>query len=282
MPNTTIEQCNYTFQLASILGGTVFNGIEDVEFGPDGRVYFASKNYGRIYRFEDAGQEIEAFEVFAGGTSYPISIADSMVMENWGFGNDNLAFDGDGNLWVLQDGGRNHIWLIRNRHSQMNPRVELFAKTPAGSEPTGITFSEDYRFMFISFQHPDTTNSAQNDASGRFIKINRGSVIVVARREYLGNNSNNLGDNALQKSASTAIFPNPTGGDFTLSLQLVKAQNIEIEILSPDGRIVFSDAFYAGAGKTDKRYEILPVQDFQIISVKGTFFTETLKLMGIN
>ena len=27
-------------------------------------------------------------------------------------GNDNLAFDGEGNLWVLQDGGHDYIWVV--------------------------------------------------------------------------------------------------------------------------------------------------------------------------
>ncbi len=105
----------------------------------------------------------------------------------WGIGNDNLAFDGEENLWVLQDGGNNHIWVVGPTHTAGTPAVRLFGKTPSGSEPTGITFTPDYRFMFISIQHPAAGNTAaQTDAAGVSVVFNAASTLVIARVENLG------------------------------------------------------------------------------------------------
>jgi hypothetical protein len=100
---------------------------------------------------------------------------------------DNLAFDGEGNLWVLQDGGNNHIWVVAPTHTTAAPAIKVFANTPAGAEPTGITFSPDYRFMFISIQHPNASNTAsQMDAAGNNVVFDAGTTLVIARKENLG------------------------------------------------------------------------------------------------
>lgn len=51
-------------------------------------------------------------ETYVVNTSYDIEHENGTTSANWGYGNDNLAFDGDGNLWVFQDGGNNYIWLV--------------------------------------------------------------------------------------------------------------------------------------------------------------------------
>ena len=61
--------------------------------------------------------------------------------------------------------GYNYIWVVRPDHTQEKPKVELFSSAPLGSEPTGLTFSPDYRFAFVSIQHPSNTNGQQNDAT---------------------------------------------------------------------------------------------------------------------
>lgn len=202
--NATTANRNNTRTLAQALPATGgkstynFNGIEDVEFGPDGKIYFTAKAEGKIYRFTDNGTtntttDISNLEVFAGNSSYPtitnydVDGAGPLGSEAWQTGNDNLAFDGQGNLWVLQDGGRGHIWVIAPTHTQASPQVRLFATTPAGSEPTGITFTPNYRYMFISFQHPTGTNSAsQVDAAGTPVVFNTHTTVVIARTEFLG------------------------------------------------------------------------------------------------
>ncbi|HEX6845586.1 MAG TPA: alkaline phosphatase PhoX [Chitinophagaceae bacterium] len=196
--NSTVTDRNNCRSLSQAAGGYNFNGVEDVEIGPDGKIYFAAKGEGKIYRFTDngtvgTGTDVTGLEVFAGNSSYPtltsydVDGAGPLGTASWGLGNDNLCFDGEGNLWVLQDGGNNHIWVIGPSHTQASPQVRLFAKTPAGSEPTGITFSPDYNFLFLSFQHPGGSNSTvQTDAAATSVIFNTHTTVVIARTENLG------------------------------------------------------------------------------------------------
>jgi len=166
VPNTTTTDRNNTKSLAAGLGGTFFNGIEDVEIHPNtGQIYFTAKGNSRTYSFTDNGNNAINFETFVGSKDYRITSVGGIVSEPWGSGNDNLTFDIRGNLYVLRDGGRDHVWLIRNDHTQANPKVEVFMTNPSGSEPTGMTFSPDERFMFISIQSP-ASNILQKDVRG--------------------------------------------------------------------------------------------------------------------
>ncbi len=194
LKNATPADVNRTSEQCERLGATFFNGIEDVEIGPDGLVYFAVKGVGRVFRFKDddllcAGNssKISHFETFLGGRSYQTG-RPGAAPTPWGLGNDNLAFDPEGNLWVCQDGGNNYIWVVAPGHTQAVPRVRIFGQAPAGAEPTGLTFSPDGRFGFMSFQHPSGENSAtQSDAFGRPQKWSRDVAIVFSRKEFLGN-----------------------------------------------------------------------------------------------
>ncbi len=188
VPNSTPALLNATVSNSASLGAYNFQGVEDVEISPlDGKVYFAAKGPGRVYRFSDNGTNVINLEVFVENTIYDVDPGAPIVNEPWGVGNDNLAFDGEGNLWVLQDGDRNHIWVVGPTHTAASPQVRLFATTPFGSEPTGITFTPDYKFMFISFQHPSTSNTvAQTDAAGASVVFNTHTTVVVARKENLG------------------------------------------------------------------------------------------------
>lgn len=187
VPNTTQSDRNNTRSLATTLGGTWFNGVEDCEISPvDGKIYFTSKGFNRIYSFTDNGTTVGDFETFVGGTSYAIHIGSSIINVPWGSGNDNLAFDDLGNLWVNQDGGNDYIWMVRPNHTQSSPKVELFGSTPNASEPTGVTFTPDSKFMFMSIQHPSGSNGSFQDASGNTYAFDRSSTLVVARKEYLG------------------------------------------------------------------------------------------------
>ncbi len=182
--NTTLEQCEQ-------LGATVFNGIEDVEIGPDGRVYFAVKGEGKVYRFQDpdviSGTQL-TMETFVGDMDYQVSELPGEAPVPWGLGNDNLAFDDQGNLWVLQDGGNNYIWVVGPAHTQTQPQVRLFGIPPTGSEPTGITFTPDFKYLFLSVQHPDAGNDAstQADAAGTPVGFGKSITLAIAREGFLG------------------------------------------------------------------------------------------------
>jgi len=196
LANSTIAERNNTRALSAVASAYNFSGIEDVEIGPGGKIYFAAKNSGVIYRFTDNGTvgtstDISGLEIFVGnssaGIAYDIDGAGSLPPEPWGLGNDNLAFDGEGNLWVCQDGGRNHIWVVGATHTQALPKVSVFATTPAGCEPTGITFTPDYKFIFLSFMHPLGSNAVvQVDATGAPVQFNEHTTVVISRFENLG------------------------------------------------------------------------------------------------
>lgn len=192
LSNTTASQRNSTMSLASSAGATIFNGIEDVEIGPDGKIYFAVKNENCVYRFLDpnplSGTATSDMETFVGNMSYTITSSSGNTVVPWGTGNDNLAFDNQGNLWVLQDGDNRYIWVVMNGHSQTVPNVKIFGISPSGSEPTGITFSPDFKYLFLSIQHPSSTNNSdyQEDASGKLIGFDKDIAIVVALTQNLG------------------------------------------------------------------------------------------------
>ena len=188
VPNQTKSDRNNLNNIAATLGGTNFNGVEDCEISPlDGKVYFTSKGKGRTYRFKDNGTTVSEFETFVGGKSYPITTADGTVVnEAWGGGNDNLVFDDKGNMWVCQDGDNNYIWVIRPDHTQSNPKVELFASMPAGSEPTGLNFTPDHKYGFFSVQHPNGNNNSQKDATFNDVTFNSSATVVFSLQQDLG------------------------------------------------------------------------------------------------
>lgn len=186
--NTTQEEQNSTVEQSAVVGATTFNGIEDVEIGPNGLIYFAVKGEDRVYRFQDSdpisGTTVTQMETYVGNTTYTITHENGTSNVNWGNGNDNMAFDNAGNLWVLQDAGdyQNYIWVVENGHTQNSPKVKIFARTPFRSEPTGITFSPDNRFLFMSIQHPDRGNNSttQLDAAGNEITFNKAISLVIS------------------------------------------------------------------------------------------------------
>jgi hypothetical protein len=240
VPNSTPAECNTTKSLAAALGATPFNGVEDVEISPlDGKIYFTAKGNSRTYRFSDNGTTVSNFETFVGGMNYQINYGTGFVSEPWGTGNDNLTFDNHGNLWILQDGGRNHVWLVRPDHTQTAPKVELFMKTPVGSEPTGMTFSPDYKFMFISIQSPSGSNTlTQNDVTGTAYAFNKNRALVIARNEAFDGILSPTTESASLNVFSLNTYPNPSRGEFKASLNLKKSAYVEMKLIDLSGKEV--------------------------------------------
>ncbi|QBA23601.1 DUF839 domain-containing protein [Chryseobacterium indologenes] len=251
VPNKEKADQNNTNTNALTLGGTKFNGVEDVDISPlDGKIYFTAKGLDRVYRLQDNGTTASQVETFVGGGSsvYSFNTAQGMKSEAWGDGNDNLTFDELGNLWVLQDGGKNYIWVIAPDHTQANPKVRLFASMPAGSEPTGLTFTPDHKFGFFSIQHPDSTISTDVDATGNTIDYRgKSATIVIALKNNLGTEGT-LGtiDTKIEENTVT-VAPNPTSG--VVKINSAKGlKDISVTAYSMDGKIVYTKKFN-GANK---------------------------------
>jgi len=240
VPNTTQSDRNNTYTLAAGLGATMFSGIEDVEISPlDGKIYFTAKGNNRTYRFSDNVTSVSNFETFVGGKIYSITTANGTVNEDWGIGNDNLTFDEKGNLWVLQDGSQNHIWVVRPNHTQDNPKVELFATTPDGCEPTGMTFSPDFKYAFISLQNPSPTNTVSAlDAAGNNILFNKSYTLVMARKENLGGILTAIDNETAVSQNQISIFPNPSEGNAKVAFTTKANQKVSVNAYTLEGKLV--------------------------------------------
>lgn len=241
---------NDTNNLAKAAGATEFEGIEDVEIGPDGWIYFAVKGApdNRVYRFTDSdpletGASTVNMETFVGNMSYDINDGTSTTSVPWGNGNDNLAFDGEGNLWVLQDDNSGndqfYIWVVKNGHTQASPKVELFGITPHDAEPTGITFTPDYKYLFMSFMAPNTGNLAnQMDAAGNTVNFNTGTTLVVALNENLGTS---LSIDEIGENNEFKFYPNPI--DFSKKLNIEGDSIHSVELYTIHGKQVLNNSF---------------------------------------
>ncbi len=82
--NTTKEERNSTKEQSTAAGATNFEGIEDVEIGPNGSIYFAVKNEDRVYRFQDSdainGITVTNMETYVGNASYSIAHANGSTL----------------------------------------------------------------------------------------------------------------------------------------------------------------------------------------------------------
>lgn len=282
IPNKTQADQNNTTALAQSLGGTSFNGIEDVEISPvDGKVYFTAKGLNKVYRMQDNGSTLSQVEVFVGGlnTQYSFNTAQGVKTETWGDGNDNLTFDELGNLWVLQDGGKNYIWVVAPSHTQANPNVRLFASMPAGSEPTGLTFTPDHKFGFFSIQHPSSTISTDVDATGNTIDYKgKSATMVIALQQFLGA-SGTLGTTEAVAQAEVTVSPNPTSG--LVKINSPKAlKNLSVTAYSMDGKIVYSKKFTGSNSSLELDFTSqLQVSRVLMLNIEADGFQKTVKIL---
>ena len=233
LDNTTQNERNTTLLSQSVsINATEFNGIEDVEIGPDGMVYFAVKGSPdeRVYRFQDSdpltGTTL-SMETFVGGMNYDIIHDSGTTSVPWGAGNDNLAFDNQGNLWVFQDGDNHYMWVIETGYTQVIPKVKIFGIAPIGSEPTGITFTPDFNYLFMSIQHPDINNNAnQTDVEGNVLDFDKGTSLVIALNVNL---SQVLSINPIIKETYKSItYPNPNNKNSELTIKRIQINSIDI------------------------------------------------------
>ncbi|WP_026463900.1 alkaline phosphatase PhoX [Adhaeribacter aquaticus] len=233
VPNTTKADRNNTYVLGRSLG-TNWRNPEDIEFGPDGKMYFTTKGTGDIWRFKDNGETVSEIEAWVTRQEYEIAYNGGTQKEDWGTGIDNLTFDNEGNLWALQDGGRDNVWVIRPEHTPENPKVELFMTSPAGSEPTGLTFSPDFKYGFISLQNASSGNTTvTKDAAGKDVVFNTATTIVFSRNQFLGKNGNQT--QRKEALATVASFPNPFRNNTQVKVNMPNEAEALLEVYDMHG-----------------------------------------------
>ncbi len=95
---------------------------------------------------------------------------------------DGLAFDADGRLWIQTDSDEQAPHTARTGCNQLlcadpsSREVRRFLVGPAGAEITGITWTPDYRSMWVNVQHPGISYPASDGQSRP-----RSTTVLVTR-----------------------------------------------------------------------------------------------------
>lgn len=150
--------------------------------------------YGHIIRWQpkngkhDSDQFFWDIYVLAGNPEIyasddPRSGSDNITPENMFNSPDGIGFDKDGRLWIQTDGNYSNsgdfAGMGNNQMLCGDPNtgeIKRFLTGPTGCEITGLTFSPDYRTMFVGVQHPTGSYSTIDG-------IPRSTVIKITRED---------------------------------------------------------------------------------------------------
>ncbi len=173
---------------------TTFGSIESMIIHPsNGQVYFSLPTAGRIYRFTESAGQVQDFEVFAGGQQYLLPSNAGTEWADWGNGPGAMAFDDQGNLWVSQEGTQPRLWMLGAGHTRLSPQIRLVASLPIGTRIKDLTFSDDQRYAFLSVQAWNPGVALQPDASYAPKQLDQDAILVLARKENLGQQAPDAG-----------------------------------------------------------------------------------------
>jgi hypothetical protein len=270
--------------LAKNAGAWYLPRVEDVEFNPfDGKVYVTSTDLGQVIRFKDDGTTVSEIEVYLDNIDYEIAPGVAATFNK----PDNLTFDNDGNLYVLQDGGFNYIWFVDKAHTPQNPKVSVFACVPRNSEPTGLTFTPDGMFGFWSVQHPsEALNTVQVDATGKEVKYNRDVTLVMALKEHLGTGATQRVETKPTAVSGLSVFPNPVSDELTLVVESLKSVEATVEICASVGTVVraFKHRLSPGTNRIKIPFSDYPRDLYYLVvrADKDAVSTKVLKPEGKN
>ncbi|WP_420554318.1 PhoX family protein [Neptuniibacter marinus] len=100
---------------------------------------------------------------------------------------DGLGFDESGRLWIMTDGKySNKDDFVGMGNNQMlcgdpeSGEVHRFLTGPVAAEVTGLTFTPDYKTMFIGIQHPGEKLKGSHFPEGGMSKP-RSTIVVITR-----------------------------------------------------------------------------------------------------
>lgn len=124
---------------AKAKGATFYTKPEDAEFGPDGHLYVSisetdkdGKRWGRVLRIHPVSLHVKEFVVGS---------QDGLHMP------DNLAFDGKGNLYIVEDSNStNEVWVAGR-----SGKIDRFAEVVTGAV-SGPWFTPDFQHLFLNIQ----------------------------------------------------------------------------------------------------------------------------------
>jgi len=186
----------YTRVAAKAVGATPLDRPEDVEVDEKTKnVYVALSNnfgkgnyFGHILKVEERGGDPLSLEMK--GSYFAVG------GEKSGFASpDNLAFDNKGNLWMVTDMsggligkkpydkfGNNGLFKIPFSGPDAGRAIQM-ASAPRQSELTGICFSNDFKTLFFSVQHPGEKSKSLSELESHWPgggdSIPRSAVVAV-------------------------------------------------------------------------------------------------------
>ncbi|RLD20161.1 MAG: alkaline phosphatase [Bacteroidetes bacterium] len=184
-------------QAARYLGGTPLDRPEDIEIDPvSGHILVALTNntsvknyFGSILQINEEDGKHDAL------TFRPDAFLTGG--EETGFAcPDNMAFDAIGNLWFTSDVSttsmhrdpykafkNNALFLVMREGSQAGQVLQM-ASAPVGAEFTGPQFSDDWKTLFLSVQHPGEDSLQLSELTSHWpdggVSIPRPGVITIS------------------------------------------------------------------------------------------------------
>ncbi len=115
--------------------------------------------------------------------------SDNINRDNMFNSPDGIGFDGDGRLWIQTDGNYSnkgdYAGMGNNQIPGSDPtsgEVRGFLTGPIACEITGLTFSPDYRSLFVGIQHPGDRSTPSHFPAGGDSKP-RSTVMVISRED---------------------------------------------------------------------------------------------------
>jgi secreted PhoX family phosphatase len=191
----------YAREAADIVGATPMDRPEDVEVNPvAGALYVvltknhereapnvanprAANPYGHILELTPPGIRDELdyaaetwyWDAFLQGGNPENPAHDAMYLapvsaRGWLANPDNVAFDGQGRIWICTDGqessiGKGEGLYAADCSGAAKGATRLFFTAPRGAEITGPAFTPDSRTLFVSIQHPGEGSSFRDPAT---------------------------------------------------------------------------------------------------------------------
>lgn len=204
-------------EAAPMVGGSLLDRPEDIEIDPrTGAVLIALTNskkrknhYGSILKIEEKNNDPLALE-FKPSTFLPGGPETGFAYP------DNMAFDRNGNLWMVTDisgpkigkgryepFGNNSLFYIPTQGENAG-RVFRVASAPKDAEFTGPFFSPDGRTLFLSVQHPGELTDSMDQFTSHWPeggdKMPRSAVVAISGPAL---------DKLVEGSGVKPIFPLP-------------------------------------------------------------------------